>query len=51
MGEIRRLLALDATLVGALVTGYITTAVYEVTRVETPELTRFELRLGNSIGR
>lgn len=45
MAEIRRLAELDAVLLRELICGYTTTAVYAVTKAETPELTRIELRL------
>ncbi len=45
MTEIRRLTTLDAELLRRLIAGYTTTAVYAVAKVETPELTRIELRL------
>jgi ribosomal protein S18 acetylase RimI-like enzyme len=43
--DIRRLLAINAALLGELIVGYTTTEVYEVSRVETPEHTGFDLRL------
>lgn len=45
MDEIRRLHMLDAGLLRGLIVGYTTTAVYAVTKEETTELTRIELRL------
>jgi ribosomal protein S18 acetylase RimI-like enzyme len=43
--EIRLLSALDGELLSDLITGYTSDARYEVTKQETPEYTRIELRL------
>ncbi len=45
MAVIRPLSSIDATLLERLITGYTSTEIYRVTREETPDSIRFELRL------
>ena len=45
MVDIRPMAQLDAALLQTLIVGYTTTAIYAVKKEESPEFTRFELRL------
>src|SRR6185312_16106044 len=45
MAAIRPLTDVDAQLLERLITGYVTTEVYQVVRDETPDAIRFDLRL------